>query len=120
MVHLATTHRAASSMIRNSYPGRDVSAAPVEPFLGSPTTEVETSWPDTQVPLLSTVDARITVQPMQKNHNPRLPTGGEYTQDNPRRSTRRHHQQTPSVRGGYHLSVINGGLQGWQGGVLTM
>ena len=80
-------------------PGGDVSAAPMEPFLGSPTIEVATSMPDTQVPLLPTEEAKITAQPMQRHRNPRLPNGGEYTRDNPRRSTRQHHQQTPSVRG---------------------
>ena len=47
-------------------PGGDVSAAPMEPFLGLPTIEVETSMPDTQVPLLSTEEAKITAQPMQR------------------------------------------------------
>ena len=60
-------------------PGGDVSAAPMKPFLGSPTIEVATSMPDTQVPLLSTEEAKITAQPMQRYHNHRLPTGGEYT-----------------------------------------
>ena len=101
-------------------PGGNVSATPMEPFLGSPTIEVATSMPDTQVPLLPTQEAKIMAQPMQRYRNPRLPTGEEYTRDNPRRSTRQHHQQTPSVKRGYCLSVINGGLQGWQGGVLTM
>ena len=60
-------------------PGGDVSAASVEPYPGSPTIEVATSMPDTQVPLLSTEEAKITAQPMQRYRNPRLPTGGEYT-----------------------------------------
>ena len=88
-------------------PGGDVSAAPVEPFLGSPTNEVATSMPDTQVPLLPTEEAKITAQPVQRYLAfPLVESTLEITQEGQLDNT----TTKPLQLEGYRLSVINGGL----------
>eukprot|EP00731_Ephydatia_muelleri_P001219 Em0001g1219a len=65
-------------------PGEEVPVGTMETFSVPPKTEVVTSPLKIQAPPMPAEEPRIPSQPKQQYHNPRLTTGGDYTQDNPR------------------------------------
>ena len=84
-------------------PGEELPVGTMEPFLVPPNTEVVTFPLEIQAPPIPAEEPRIPAQPKRQTyHNSRLPTGEDYTRDNPRRSTRQHHAPTnPTVRGDF-------------------
>ncbi|KAL5516202.1 hypothetical protein EMCRGX_G001480 [Ephydatia muelleri] len=83
-------------------PGEELPVGTMETFSVPPKTEVVTSPLKIQAPPMPAEEPRIPSQPKRQYRNPRLTTGGDYTQDNPRKSTRQHHAPThPTVRGDF-------------------
>eukprot|EP00731_Ephydatia_muelleri_P003884 Em0002g60a len=82
--------------------GEELPVGPMEPFSVPPNTEVVTSRLEIQAPPIPAEEPRIPAQPKRQYRNPQLPTGGDYTRDNLRRSTRQHHAPThPTARGDF-------------------
>ena len=80
-------------------PGEEFPVGTMEPFSVPPNTEGVTSRLEIQAPPIPAEEPRI---PKRQYHNPQLPTGGDYTRDNPRRSTRQHHVPThPTAKGDF-------------------
>ncbi|KAL5503461.1 hypothetical protein EMCRGX_G010415 [Ephydatia muelleri] len=72
---------------------REVQVSSMEPVLAPPLAEVVALTADSSELCVPTAEpTRIPAKPMRVYRNPRLPTGSDYSRDNPRRSTR-HHQQ---------------------------
>ncbi|KAL5491713.1 hypothetical protein EMCRGX_G017062 [Ephydatia muelleri] len=71
----------------------EVQVSSMEPVLAPPLAEVVALTADSSELCVPTAEpTRIPAKPMRVYRNPRLPTGSDYSRDNPRRSTR-HHQQ---------------------------